>query len=105
VIDSTYSSGRDTEITAGTGRFSQLYKREDDMYLDIIGETYLRVGMDGSGDRRVASQAIYRNGRTGSANVHITSEETLRRSSSSEKYKVNIENQMTDEASQLEHSK
>src|SRR5699024_3554341 len=105
VVDSTYSSGRDTEITAGTGRFSQLYKRKDDMYLDIIGETYLRVGMDGSGDRRVASKAIYRYGRTGSANVHITSEGTLTRSSSSEKYKVNIENQMKDEASQLEHSR
>ena len=63
----------------------------------------MKVGNDAS--RRVASDAIYRRTYSGGANMVITEEGTLGRSTSASKYKLSIENQYTEPSDQLEHSK
>lgn len=103
VVDGDYATGQDTAIESGIGRFNKVDRRSGNDYLYIVGDYYLQVGNDSS--RRVASDAIYKRTYSADANVHITAEGTLGRSTSASKYKLSIENQYTDSEEQLTHSK
>src|SRR5699024_6844498 len=72
---------------------------------NLHNENLFKVGFDSDGSPRVASDVISRRTASNSANVFITESGTLGRSSSSERYKVNIEKQFDDRNAQLEHSK
>lgn len=107
VVDSESETGSETEIEAGTGRFNTVGRRTDTQnYLHLVAysDNYMKIGKDSEG-RRIASRAIYKRTYSGDANVRISSSNTLGRTTSSEKYKVNLENQFDDFNSQLEHSK
>ena len=103
VVDGDYATGGDTTIEAGIGAFNKVDRRSGNDYLYIVGEGYLHVGNDAS--RRVASNAIYKRTYSMGANVVITEEGTLGRSTSASKYKLSIENQFAEPSEQLEHSK
>lgn len=103
VVDGDYATGQDTAIESGIGRFNKVDRRSGNDYLYIVGDYYMQVGNDSS--RRVASDAIYKRTYSADANVHITAEGTLGRSTSASKYKLSIENQYTDSEEQLTHSK
>lgn len=103
VVDSQHATGDKTEFEAGVGRFNRVTSRENSSYLDLINDTYFKVGSDSNG-KRIASPAIYNRKVSGSANVRVNDSGTLQRSTSSERYKVNIEKQFKDEKEQLEHS-
>src|SRR5699024_9753738 len=87
------------------GTFNIVRRRSGTNYLSLQNENYFKVGLDADGSPRVASDVISRRTASNSANVFITESGTLGRSSSSERYKVNIENQFDNEDEQLEHSK
>src|SRR5699024_1781743 len=80
-----------TEIEAGYGRFNTVRRRAGTNYLSLQNENYFKVGLDSDSSARVASEVISRRTASNSANVFITESGTLGRSSSSERYKVNIE--------------
>ncbi|MDW4083692.1 phage tail spike protein [Staphylococcus saprophyticus] len=103
VVDKNFSTGGDTSIEAGDGVFNRINRRSGNDYLNIINYDYFAVGSDSS--RRVRSDAIYRRTYSGGANMVITEEGTLGRSTSASKYKLSIENQFTEPNDQLEHSK
>lgn len=103
VVDGDYATGQDTAIESGIGRFNKVDRRSGNDYLYIVGDYYMQVGNDSS--RRVASDAIYKRTYSADANVHITAEGTLGRSTSASKYKLSIENQYSDSEEQLTHSK
>ncbi|MEX6082704.1 phage tail protein [Staphylococcus saprophyticus] len=103
VVDGDYATGQDTAIESGIGRFNKVDRRSGNDYLYIVGDYYLQVGNDSS--RRVASDAIYKRTYSADANVHITAEGTLGRSTSASKYKLSIENQYANGEQQLTHSK
>lgn len=103
VVDKDFSTGGNTTIEAGIGSFNKVDRRSDNDYLYIVGDYYMQVGNDAS--RRVASDAIYRRTYSGGANMVITEEGTLGRSTSASKYKLSIENQFIDPSEQLAHSK
>ncbi|MDW3790181.1 phage tail protein [Staphylococcus saprophyticus] len=103
VVDGDYATGGETTIEAGIGSFNKVDRRSGNDYLYIVGDYYMKVGNDAS--RRVASDAIYRRTYSGGANMVITEEGTLGRSTSASKYKLSIENQFIDSSEQLEHSK
>lgn len=103
VVDGDYATGQDTAIESGIGRFNKVDRRSGNDYLYIVGDYYLQVGNDSS--RRVASDAIYKRTYSADANVHITAEGTLGRSTSASKYKLSIENQYANGEEQLTHSK
>ncbi|RLL56373.1 hypothetical protein D8062_09695 [Staphylococcus aureus] len=103
VVDGDYATGGDTTLEAGIGSFNKVDRRSGNDYLYIVGDGYLHVGNDAS--RRVASNAIYKRTYSMGANVVITEEGTLGRSTSASKYKLSIENQFTEPSEQLEHSK
>ncbi|MDW4144025.1 phage tail protein [Staphylococcus saprophyticus] len=103
VVDKDFSTGGNTTIEAGNGEFNKVDRRSGNDYLYIVGDYYMKVGNDAS--RRVASDAIYRRTYSGGANMVITEEGTLGRSTSASKYKLSIENQFTEPNDQLEHSK
>lgn len=103
VVDGDYATGGDTTLEAGIGSFNKVDRRSGNDYLYIVGEGYLHVGNDAS--RRVASNAIYKRTYSMGANVVITEEGTLGRSTSASKYKLSIENQYPNSNDQLEHSK
>lgn len=103
VVDGDYATGGDTTLEAGIGSFNKVDRRSGNNYLYIVGDGYLHVGNDAS--RRVASNAIYKRTYSMGANVVITEEGTLGRSTSASKYKLSIENQYTEPSDQLEHSK
>ncbi|MGK8294083.1 phage tail protein [Staphylococcus arlettae] len=103
VVDKSFSTGGDTTIEAGIGAFNKVDRRSGNDYLYIVGEGYLQVGNDAS--RRVASNAIYNRTYSMGANMVITEEGTLGRSTSASKYKLSIENQFKEPSNQLEHSK
>lgn len=103
VVDGDYATGGDTTIEAGIGVFNKVDRRSGNDYLYIVGDYYMKVGNDAS--RRVASDAIYRRTYSGGANMVITEEGTLGRSTSASKYKLSIENQFIDPSEQLAHSK
>ncbi|MDW4141552.1 phage tail spike protein [Staphylococcus saprophyticus] len=103
VVDKDFSTGGNTTIEAGIGSFNKVDRRSGNDYLYIVGDYYMKVGNDAS--RRVASDAIYRRTYSGGANMVITEEGTLGRSTSASKYKLSIENQYTEPSDQLEHSK
>ncbi|MDW4058635.1 phage tail spike protein [Staphylococcus saprophyticus] len=103
VVDKDFSTGGNTTIEAGIGSFNKVDRRSGNDYLYIVGDYYMKVGNDAS--RRVASDAIYRRTYSGGANMVITEEGTLGRSTSASKYKLSIENQFIDSSEQLEHSK
>lgn len=103
VVDGDYATGGDTTLEAGIGTFNKVDRRSGNDYLYIVGEGYLHVGNDAS--RRVASNAIYKRTYSTGANVVITEEGTLGRSTSASKYKLLIENQYPNSNDQLEHSK
>lgn len=103
VVDGDYATGGETTIEAGIGAFNKVDRRSGNDYLYIVGEGYLHVGNDAS--RRVASNAIYKRTYSMGANVVITEEGTLGRSTSASKYKLSIENQYPNSNDQLEHSK
>ncbi|TRL83026.1 hypothetical protein FNL13_00580 [Staphylococcus saprophyticus] len=103
VVDKNFSTGGDTSIEAGDGVFNRIDRRSGNDYLNIINYDYFAVGSDSS--RRVRSDAIYRRTYSGGANMVITEEGTLGRSTSASKYKLSIENQFTEPSDQLAHSK
>ncbi|MEX6340829.1 phage tail protein [Staphylococcus arlettae] len=103
VVDGDYATGGDTTLEAGIGSFNKVDRRSGNNYLYIVGDGYLHVGNDAS--RRVASNAIYKRTYSMGANVVITEEGTLGRSTSASKYKLSIENQYPNSNDQLEHSK
>lgn len=103
VVDGDYATGGDTTLEAGIGSFNKVDRRSGNDYLYIVGDGYLHVGNDAS--RRVASNAIYKRTYSMGANVVITEEGTLGRSTSASKYKLSIENQYPNSNDQLEHSK
>ncbi|MDW4221612.1 phage tail spike protein [Staphylococcus saprophyticus] len=103
VVDKDFSTGGNTTIEAGIGSFNKVDRRSGNDYLYIVGDYYMKVGNDAS--RRVASDAIYRRTYSGGANMVITEEGTLGRSTSASKYKLSIENQFIDPSEQLAHSK
>lgn len=103
VVDKDFSTGGNTTIEAGIGSFNKVDRRSGNDYLYIVGDYYMKVGNDAS--RRVASDAIYRRTYSGGANMVITEEGTLGRSTSASKYKLSIENQFTEPSDQLAHSK
>ena len=103
VVDGDYATGGDTTLEAGIGSFNKVDRRSGNDYLYIVGDGYLHVGNDAS--RRVASNAIYKRTYSMGANVVITEEGTLGRSTSASKYKLSIENQFAEPSEQLEHSK
>ncbi|MDU9418047.1 phage tail protein [Staphylococcus lloydii] len=103
VVDGDYATGQDTAIESGIGRFNKVDRRPDNDYLYIVGDYYMQVGNDAS--RRIASDAIYKRTYSADANVHITAEGTLGRSTSASKYKLSIENQYANSEEQLTHSK
>lgn len=105
VVDAENTTGGSTEIEAGTGTFNIVRRRAGTNYLSLQNENYFRVGLDADGSARVVSDVVRRRTYSSSANVHVTSEGTLGRSTSSERYKVNIEKQFNNEDEQLEHSK
>lgn len=102
VVDGDYATGGDTAIEAGIGRFNKVDRRPGNDYLYIVGSDYMQVGNDAS--KRVASDAIYKRTYSAGANMVITEEGTLGRSTSASKYKLSIENQYTEPSDQLEHS-
>src|SRR5699024_8143245 len=89
----------------GYGTFNIVRRRAGTNYLSLQNENYFRVGLDADGSARVVSDVIRRRTYSSNANVHVTSEGTLGRSTSSERYKVNVEKQFNNEEDQLEHSK
>lgn len=103
IVDGDYATGGETTIEAGIGSFNKVDRRSGNDYLYIVGDYYMKVGNDAS--RRVASDAIYRRTYSGGANMVITEEGTLGRSTSASKYKLSIENQFIDPSEQLAHSK
>ena len=103
IVDGDYATGGETTIEAGIGSFNKVDRRSGNDYLYIVGDYYMQVGNDAS--RRVASDAIYRRTYSGGANMVITEEGTLGRSTSASKYKLSIENQFIDPREQLAHSK
>ena len=103
IVDGDYATGGETTIEAGIGSFNKVDRRSGNDYLYIVGDYYMQVGNDES--RRVASDAIYRRTYSAGANMVITEEGTLGRSTSASKYKLSIENQYTEPSDQLEHSK
>src|SRR5699024_10399663 len=105
VVNANNLTGGSTEIEAGLGTFNIVRRRSGTNYLSLQNENYFKVGLDADGSPRVASDVISRRTASNSANVFITESGTLGRSSSSERYKVNIENQFDNEDEQLEHSK
>lgn len=103
VVDGDYATGGETTIEAGIGSFNKVDRRSGNDYLYIVGDYYMQVGNDAS--RRIASDAIYKRTYSMGANMVITEEGTLGRSTSASKYKLSIENQFTEPSEQLEHSK
>ncbi|MDW4313699.1 phage tail protein [Staphylococcus saprophyticus] len=103
IVDGDYATGGETTIEAGIGSFNKVDRRSGNDYLYIVGDYYMKVGNDAS--RRVASDAIYKRTYSAGANMVITEEGTLGRSTSASKYKLSIENQYTEPSDQLEHSK
>ncbi|EHY92694.1 phage tail protein [Staphylococcus saprophyticus] len=103
VVDGDYATGGETTIEAGIGSFNKVDRRSGNDYLYIVGDYYMQVGNDAS--RRIASDAIYKRTYSMGANMVITEEGTLGRSTSASKYKLSIENQFTEPNEQLEHSK
>src|SRR5699024_7517751 len=105
VVDSNNQTGGTTEIEAGTGRFNQVMRRSGTNYMDIATENHLRVGTAADGSRRIEARPVYARTYSSAANVHITPEFTLGRSTSASKYKNAIEKQFSNDVDQLEHSK
>lgn len=103
IVDGDYATGGETTIEAGIGSFNKVDRRSGNDYLYIVGDYYMKVGNDAS--RRVASDAIYKRTYSAGANMVITEEGTLGRSTSASKYKLSIENQFIDPSEQLAHSK
>ncbi|HDP6018215.1 TPA: hypothetical protein P6W16_002031 [Staphylococcus aureus] len=104
IVNGKYSTGGDTTIEAGYGKFNMLKRRDGNRYIHIQSTDLLSVGSDDAGDR-IASNSIYRRTYSAAANLHITSAGTIGRATSARKYKLSIENQYDDSAEQLEHSK
>lgn len=104
IVNGKYSTGGDTTIEAGYGKFNMLKRRDGNRYVHIQSTDLLSVGSDDAGDR-IASNSIYRRTYSAAANLHITSAGTIGRSTSARKYKLSIENQYNDSNEQLEHSK
>ncbi len=104
IVNGKYSTGGDTTIEAGYGKFNMLKRRDGNRYVHIQSTDLLSVGSDDAGDR-IASNSIYRRTYSAAANLHITSAGTIGRSTSARKYKLSIENQYNDSDEQLEHSK
>ncbi|HDP5874051.1 TPA: structural protein [Staphylococcus aureus] len=104
IVNGKYSTGGDTTIEAGYGKFNMLKRRDGNRYIHIQSTDLLSVGSDDAGDR-IASNSIYRRTYSAAANLHITSAGTIGRSTSARKYKLSIENQYNDSDEQLEHSK
>jgi len=105
VIDSNYTTGGTTVIEAGSGVFNRVSRRSGTNYLDIATENHLRVGTAADGSRRIEARPVYARTYSSAANVHITPEFTLGRSTSASKYKNAIEKQFSNDVDQLEHSK
>lgn len=103
VVDKSFSTGGDTSIEAGNGVFNNVDRRSGNDYINLINYDYFAVGNDSS--RRVRSDAIYKRTYSAGANMVITEEGTLGRSTSASKYKLSIENQFTEPSDQLAHSK
>lgn len=103
VVDGDYATGGETTIEAGIGSFNKVDRRSGNDYLYIVGDYYMQVGNDAS--RRIASDAIYKRTYSMGANMVITEEGTLGRSTSASKYKLSIENQFIEPSEQLAHSK
>lgn len=102
VVDKSFSTGGDTSIEAGDGVFNRIDRRSGNNYINLINYDYFAVGSDTS--KRVRSDAIYKRTYSAGANMVITEEGTLGRSTSASKYKLSIENQYTEPSDQLEHS-
>lgn len=103
VVDGDYSSGGDTTIEAGYGKFNEVKRRDGNSYVRIQSYDLLAVGSDKAGDR-VASNSIYKRTYSAPANLHITSAGTIGRATSAMKYKLAIEDQFKDKIDQLNHS-
>ncbi|WP_083578823.1 phage tail protein [Staphylococcus succinus] len=104
MVDGDYASTKDTTFQAGIGRFGTVGRKDGYSYIDFINDQVFKIGVDNAG-ARVAGNGIYYRTYSGGANMYITSAGTLGRSTSARKYKMDIENQYTDEQAQLEHSK
>src|SRR5699024_4584483 len=105
VVDANNTTGGSTEIEAGLGTFNIVRRRAGTNYLSLQNENYFKVGLDADDSPRVAAEVVSRRSGSDSAYVFITESSTLGRSSSSERYKVNIVKQFDDRNAQLEHSK
>lgn len=91
VVDASNATGGSTEIEAGYGRFNTIRRRSGFNYLNLQNPNYMMIGLDAAGSARIASNVIYRRTYSSGANVHITGEDTLGRSTSARKYKRDIE--------------
>lgn len=91
VVDSDNKTGGNTEIESGYGTFNTIRRRSGTNYLNLQNSNYMMIGLDISGNARIASNVIYRRTYSSGANVHITGEDTLGRSTSARKYKRDIE--------------
>src|SRR5699024_7901373 len=105
VIDASNTTGGSTEIEAGYGRFNTVRRRAGTNYLSLQNEKYFKVGLDSDSSAKVASSVISRRTASNSDKVFITAPGTMRRSSSSKRYKVKIESKFDDRKAQLEPSK
>lgn len=103
IVDGDYATGQDTTIEAGIGEFNTVNRRGDNSYISVVTPSHLVVGNDAM--KRVASDAIYARTYSAGANVVVTEEGTLGRSTSASKYKLAIENQFNNETDQLIHSR
>lgn len=104
VVDSNRNTGGDTTIEAGYGEFNTVRMRPGNSYLNLHNDSMFKIGFD-SERARVASEVIYRRTYSKEHDVVITENGTLGRRTSSERYKVNIENQFPTSEKQLEHSR
>lgn len=104
LVDEDSNTGGTTRIEAGTGRFNVVERRAGTNYLSLQNENYFRVGLDASDTARVVSDVVRRRTYSSGANVHVTGEGTLGRSTSASKYKNAIKNQFESTQEQLEHS-
>src|SRR5699024_8239799 len=104
VVDANNTTGGSTEIEAGLGTFNIVRRRSGTNYLSRQNENYLKVCLDADRSPRVAPDVMSRRSPSNSANVFIISSGPLSRSSSPERYKVNLEQPSDDRKAQLDHS-
>lgn len=103
IVDQNFATGGNTVIESGIGEFNQINRRSGNSYLRFLSDNFFSLGADTKS--RIYSDAIYNRTYSFAANVHITTEGTLGRSTSASKYKLAIEKQFNDHKLQYNYSK